>query len=59
MRDKGQEFGRETTVSFDGNNFQQGTVGKKISLRTLNHIVFKLYLGRVIAGDLHLGYTSN
>lgn len=30
MRDKEQEFARETTVSFDGINFQQGTVGEKL-----------------------------
>lgn len=29
MRYKEQEFARETAVSFDGSNFQQGTVGEK------------------------------
>lgn len=30
MRDKEQEFTRETNVLFDGNYFQQGMVGEKL-----------------------------
>lgn len=59
MRDKEQEFAKEPLFHLMEIISSKAKWGKKISLRSLNEIVFKLYLGWVIAGDLHRGNTSN